>query len=135
MPRKRSCHCGECPKCKNADYSKAWYHRNKDRVKQYNTEESGYRAGRAKLFRQYGITMEEFDSMYVEQRGLCKICGNPETVLGSGGKVKTLAIDHDHETGQVRGLLCNNCNRAIGLLKDNADLLRTAADYLDGFSF
>lgn len=135
MSRKRSCDCGSCKKCKNADYMRDWYSRNKDRVKTYNNNESHFRANRKRLYSQYGITWEEFDAMYVDQRGLCKICGEPESVIGAGGKVKTLAIDHDHETGQVRGLLCNNCNRAIGLLKDNAYLLRAAADYLDGFSF
>lgn len=44
---------------------------------------------------------------------------------------RRLAVDHNHETGQIRGLLCSNCNRAIGLLRDDAGLMRKAADYVD----
>lgn len=73
--------------------------------------------------------------MFDAQRGLCALCQLPETCRSNTGTVKLLAIDHCHETGQVRKLLCNNCNRAIGLLKDDAGLLRRAADYLDGFTY
>lgn len=50
-----------------------------------------------------------------------------------GGKPRTLAVDHDHETGCLRGLLCEGCNRGIGLLRDDPDLLRRAADYIERF--
>jgi len=65
--------------------------------------------------------------MLDEQGGCCKICGTDKPT----GKWKVFAIDHCHITGIVRGLLCNECNRGIGLLRDSADLLRKAADYLD----
>ena len=54
-----------------------------------------------------GITVEEYDAMVIAQRGLCYICGNPP-------KKNRLAIDHDHDTGRVRHLLCPPCNRYIG---------------------
>jgi len=62
------------------------------------------------------------------------ICGMPETLVRRGTLCE-LTIDHDHATGQIRGLLCNNCNRAIGLLKDNPQTLRQAAAYLDRFAY
>ena len=77
------------------------------------------------LKRKYGITSEEYDTMYSEQEGCCAICGIHQSEL----KIR-FCVDHDHDTGQVRGLLCNNCNNGIGKLKDNYDLLLRAADYL-----
>ena len=59
--------------------------------------------------------------MLHRQNGVCAVCG-------VGGK---LHVDHDHETGLVRGLLCGSCNRALGLLKDNVDSLKMAIDYLE----
>ena len=60
-----------------------------------------------------------------EQQGVCAICKNPEN-----GRYVHLSIDHNHETGQLRGLLCNNCNRALGLFKDSIDVLNSAVKYL-----
>ena len=79
---------------------------------------------RAKLKYKYGITPEEYDRLLSEQAGGCAICG------GTNGK-KPLYVDHDHITGQVRGLLCHGCNVAIGHMKDDASLLRRAAVYLE----
>jgi hypothetical protein len=70
--------------------------------------------------------LEVYTRLFEEQKGLCAICGSPEN-----GKYKNLSIDHDHNTDQIRGLLCNNCNRGIGLLKDNPNNLRKAADYVE----
>jgi hypothetical protein len=81
------------------------------------------------LRRTYGITIEEWDAMFTEQGGLCAICHRPETAT-LHGVVKRLAVDHDHITGTVRGLLCQNCNRAIGLLGHDPARLRQAAEYL-----
>lgn len=64
--------------------------------------------------------------MLEEQHGVCAICGKPETKPNA----KYLAVDHDHKTGEVRGLLCNNCNRALGLLQDNTEVLQNAINYL-----
>lgn len=72
----------------------------------------------------FGITVERYWKIYFDQNGLCKICGKPQCV---GTK---LDVDHDHETGQVRGLLCRHCNAGIGLLKDSIVLIRKALRYL-----
>lgn len=87
------------------------------------------------LVRKYGISLAEYNHMFEEREGLCDLCGNSETAR-TGRYVQEapnwLAVDHDHETGKVRGLLCRDCNVALGLLKDDSYLLRKAADYLDG---
>lgn len=73
----------------------------------------------------YGITSEDYDSMYIEQGGRCAICGLHQSELK-----KKLHVDHCHETSKVRGLLCDGCNIALGRMKDNPDILRNAIKYL-----
>lgn len=77
----------------------------------------------------YGITYADYARMLAEQDGLCAICKKPETSV-QDGKVRFLAVDHCHNTGLVRGLLCMNCNSAIGRLGDDPDMLDRAAAYL-----
>lgn len=76
----------------------------------------------------FGI--EKYNEMFKNQKGLCKICREPETII-QNGKIKFLSVDHSHSTGKIRGLLCNRCNRAIGLLKDDSQILHWAAEYLE----
>ena len=64
------------------------------------------------------------------QGGVCKICGNPPKDKLGGSKEPMLVVDHDHSTGQIRGLLCNNCNVAIAHAKDNPSILVAMANYL-----
>ena len=77
------------------------------------------------LRRDFDITLETYDKILEQQNGVCAICGNEEK-----GKTKKLAVDHCHDTNKVRGLLCQNCNRGIGLLDDNPEVLQKAIDYL-----
>lgn len=81
---------------------------------------------KANLFSKYGITCDDYDRMLVEQYGCCKICGKRP------GK-RRLHIDHDHDSGAVRGLLCQNCNHLLGNAKDSPDILRLAASYLEEY--
>lgn len=77
-------------------------------------------ASRARHLRQnYGLTLEDFDMFLRLQEGACKICGEPGTV-----------VDHDHLTGEYRGILCQRCNRGLGHFKDNPMMLQKAIDYL-----
>ena len=80
------------------------------------------------LKRNYGITLEDYNRMFEEQGGKCAICSAEDT----GGKHKDAAfhVDHCHDTGKVRGLLCNQCNLALGKFKDSKKLLQKALDYL-----
>ncbi len=88
---------------------------------------------RAKTLARYGIKPDDYDARYAEQGGCCKICGAEGDRLGTGGQAtrsSVLVVDHCHDSGSIRGLLCNRCNRAIGLLGDNPDTLRRAIAYL-----
>lgn len=99
--------------------------------RQRNPEESAARAKRQKLKR-FDLTLEEYGAMFAAQNGVCKICSKPEEGIDSRtGKVKALAVDHDHATGRVRGLLCGKCNHLLGLVKDDKEVLASAYDYLD----
>jgi hypothetical protein len=83
----------------------------------------------AYLMRTYGISLEHYEKMYAEQGGLCAICNGEGFVMKECHSLK-LVVDHCHLGGHVRGLLCHNCNRALGLLKDSTAVLSNAIDYL-----
>lgn len=76
------------------------------------------------------ITREEHARMLAEQDGVCAICGQPDSSRTPRGNAKALAVDHNHATGQVRGLLCANCNKGIGNLGDDPHRLAAAIRYL-----
>ena len=77
------------------------------------------------LKNRYGIDLADYNRMHDEQDGLCAICKRPEAMTG-----KSLAVDHDHTTGAVRGLLCVNCNQALGKFQDDTARLEAAIAYL-----
>jgi hypothetical protein len=76
----------------------------------------------------YGMTHEQYEDMLMQQNGACAICGKPESRM-IRGSVAMLAIDHDHETGKVRGLLCSWCNRRLGVFEDKT-FVASAVKYL-----
>lgn len=84
-----------------------------------------------RLMKTYGLSLVDYRLLQLAQGDVCKICGEKETDM-IHGKVKNLAVDHDHASGEVRGLLCARCNRAIGLMNDDVQRLLSAADYLGG---
>lgn len=87
---------------------------------------------RNNLMRFYGITPEEYDAMLAAQDGVCAICRRPESTIDyRSKKPQRLAVDHCHVTKAIRGLLCANCNRGLGGLKHDQDVLRAAIRYLD----
>lgn len=83
------------------------------------------------LQKKFGISGKQYAEMLAAQGGGCALCGNGISHQSRDGRENRLAVDHDHETGAVRGLLCVRCNRGIGYLNDDPVLLRAAADYLD----
>lgn len=98
--------------------TREWNERNPERVAEYQ---------RRHRLRKLGVAYEDdqFDRLLVEQDGRCAICGTDEPG-GRGG----FHVDHDHETGQVRGLLCDLCNRGLGYFADDVERLLAAVDYL-----
>lgn len=99
-----------------------WYQEHKDEVADRMRE--------SHLIRRYGITTAEYETLLEAQNGVCAICARPE----SSSRYGYLAVDHDHETGVVRGLLCGGCNKALGGFGDSEELLAKAIAYLAGVS-
>lgn len=80
--------------------------------------------------KKYGITLDELQAMEARANGACDICGNAPKARG-GPADHRLHVDHCHTTGRVRGMLCTDCNRALGIFSDDPALLRRAAAYLE----
>ena len=80
----------------------------------------------------YGITFEDYTKLLITQNGVCAICFRPETATYRG-RVRSLAVDHDHETDIVRGLLCGACNSALGLLGEDKDRIKSLVVYLEKY--
>lgn len=77
------------------------------------------------LKRQYGITLREYNDLLKKQKGGCALCGKTSKQQG-----KALAVDHNHKTNKIRGILCSKCNTGIGMLGDTYAQVAKAAKYL-----
>ena len=99
-----------------AEKRNSWYQKNKKKNKDHQ------------LKYKFGITIEDFDRMVESQNGLCAICEGENVKIR--GKVVALAVDHNHKTGKVRGLLCNGCNTSLGRFKTIV-MLKKAIKYLE----
>lgn len=110
----------ECIVCKNAN-------RRKRRKARKEKDPIGHeeKMKNAALKKHYGITLEFYEKLYEKQEGKCAICGVKETILN-----RKLAVDHDHDTGKIRGLLCTNCNSILGYADDNIIILEKVIKYL-----
>lgn len=84
------------------------------------------------LLRTYGITLEHYEDMLVDQSYECALCNADIERAGEGHHYTKVAnVDHCHATGKVRGLLCHKCNKALGMFHDDVEALRRAADYIE----
>jgi hypothetical protein len=88
------------------------------------------RAHRTRLRRVYGISEEEYRAAFKACKGRCQVCGRRERTLSRYGKIRRLAIDHDHKTGKFRGILCDRCNIILGKCDDDTRLLKKLILYL-----
>lgn len=114
-PRKggyRTHSCKDCLKIKQKSYEI-----DKTFLSQYHKERN--------LKVKYNITAEEYKRILKDQNGKCAICGTSQEDLRI-----SLAVDHDHKTGKIRGLLCNSCNQGLGYFKDNQSNIENALYYL-----
>ena len=123
-----NCYSPRCKSCLKVD-GLSYYHSLTNDKKTERRKKTEEKLGKDyfknyKLKNNYGISLKEFNEMYEKQKGNCFIC---EQKI-SGREVK---VDHNHETGKVRKLLCHNCNSALGLLKDNPTLFQRCAEYLN----
>ena len=103
--------------CKRCNFKKP--------VKQFHKDATGKKGRRGtcktcRLEKTYGLSKEDYQHLYTIQNGKCAICkkSNPE------------CVDHNHKTGEVRGLLCGGCNKGIGFLKDSLEVVHEAYQYL-----
>jgi len=119
---------------------RAYYAANRDKNKAQkrkrytvNREKINARKKKSRFIKNYGITIERYEEMYSEQWGMCPICGSLKDSSFTPRKKtsEVLCVDHCHNSGKVRGLLCSKCNTVLGLMNDNPNFLRNAADYLD----
>jgi hypothetical protein len=107
--------------------AKRWREENRERsnetaLRYYHTEHGKEKRQQYLLKHEYNLTVKEYNDLVQKQKGRCAICAT---------KPRKLHVDHDHSTSKVRGLLCPNCNKAIGLLHDKPELMRAAASYLE----
>jgi hypothetical protein len=125
--------------CRDCDRERIrrWRAANRDRVKANNAAyaerhpERKKRDHRQWWLRLYGLTQEDYAALLAAQDGVCAICQQPERYIDARtGEPRRLAVDHDHETNRVRGLLCGRCNRSIGQFADDHERLMRASDYL-----
>lgn len=151
--RKTDFHKGSsyCKPC-NSSHAREYYWKHKQRVSDRSKQKrlANLAAERAKdraryrrdiekrrvyhLRKNYGITMDEFLQLLQAQDHKCAVCGTAITQNSNGGqnkRVRNLDVDHCHDTGKVRGILCSQCNKGIGCFKDDPERLRSAAAYLE----
>lgn len=110
-----------------------WRKKNTSRVKQSGVKWRKENKGKMLNYyylKKYGIDRATYDRMFSEQSGVCYVCHQPES-RKIHKKISRLSVDHCHETGAVRKLLCARCNHVLGHIHEDAQLLRKLADYLD----
>jgi len=111
---KRSIHWKNGNKSKTAAYKKRYRELNPTEARDYT------------LRSRYGITLDEFNAMFEKQGKRCAVCRSDKS------DSKNFVVDHCHTTGKIRGVLCSYCNRALGMMKDDPELLSKAIIYLRG---
>jgi hypothetical protein len=107
-PVGRSFYCKSCSRARDQKYKPTRALRNKEK---------------------YGISGQEYLEMWNAQGGVCAICGNAEMKIHRG-TLAFLSVDHNHQNGKVRGLLCSTCNAGLGAFRDDRELIAKALDYL-----
>ena len=131
----------ECSRC---GIFKTWdqFHRRSDVVTGYmsacrpcikdksRTDKEQGRIRNAELNRKYGIGLDKYLEIYTAQDGQCAICGTAKITVRGDGTELSLSVDHDHNTGEIRGLLCQKCNVLLGFAGDDIGILERAIGYL-----
>lgn len=104
---------------------KKYYEKNKQKIRKEQRNRYDPEKERDRRYkRKYGLSLQDYLDIYSDQNGCCEICKNWQD---------TLHVDHDHKTNRLRFLLCRDCNLALGLFKDNKEVILNAAAYLERF--
>ena len=121
--RKRYANLSEEDKQKRNVWSKKSYEKNKNKIL--------IKMRKRHLQLVYNLSAEQYLSMMIEQQNRCAICGEYEKRYTKTGDIKPLSVDHNHITGEIRGLLCNDCNALIGFANEDKKILENAISYLE----
>jgi len=120
-----------CDQEKRRKHYQNWYIKNREKVLEKQKNKSKSKIKDLSLKSRYGISLNDFNRLLKKQNSKCKICRLKEVAKATQNKIKSLSIDHNHTTGKIRGLLCQNCNAGIGLFKENINLLKKVINYLE----
>lgn len=125
-------HCKQCDReYRHSPHLRAAQHASVQRYRKRHAAAVRRREYARRRCRPHGLSLRDYERLLASQGGVCAICHGPETVLTPSGVPRYFAIDHDHATGRVRGLLCVRCNRLLGVARDSTERLRAAIAYLE----
>lgn len=119
---------------KKAIYQKEWREKNREHVVKYYTEKNKTDKAKdgkyaSKLKKNFGLSLDDYNKMFEVQSGRCKICNRHQSELRY-----RLGVDHNHATGQIRGLLCSACNTLIGRINEDSNIARAMVKYIDEYN-
>lgn len=128
----------ECKDCYNK-YRRQYRRKNPEKFKEYYLKErnkaarESYEKYRDTYYKySYGISIDEYNEFMKLQNNKCAICHREEYILDHRTKkVRRLSVDHNHDTGKVRGLLCKNCNTGLGMLREDLNIINNLKIYLE----
>ena len=126
--RKTVSHNPRCPRCKKKDVKRRYKAAEYWKLSKYKERNHIER-----LKREYGLSKDRYDQILEQQGGTCAICKDTEILKRELGERSHLVIDHNHLTGEMRGLLCHACNRALGVFHDDLSMIRSCLSYLMKF--
>lgn len=118
------------------DICRKYRQNNREKAQEYNLKyrrQYPEKCRNSALKCKYGVPLNQYDKLQEQQKRVCAICGRPERFKNQYSKVKNLAVDHNHKTEKIRGLLCQTCNTALGAFevdKQGIELLCSAISYI-----
>jgi DNA segregation ATPase FtsK/SpoIIIE-like protein len=113
---------------------KRYLGKNKERLAAERRSRTHFSTRDKYLLATYGITGAQYEALHTAQGGVCSICREPEVRKSQLGRVHRMSVDHNHQTGQIRGLLCARCNHVIGHVREDISLLNAMKNYINDWN-